>query len=291
MLVLNGGSKVISKDGIPQVAGAQFFGDRNGISYYQSMTALTLARTFGKERKKRDKRLVMCDPVFDPSDERLRQMSRATQKKASDSVPRNLMSIKNELRIEFPRLELTTDLGKSLKQMNPRITDEYAGLEAAKTRLFTLPLKDYGSMVFATHGYFGKDLPGVMEPVLVLTLVDQPPGMDGFLRMSEVMGKLQLNAYVVALTACQSGMGQRVSGEGAMSMGRAFQYAGSQSVVMSLWSVAEKSSVDLVRSFFRHLGEGKPKLEALQLARTEIRQQGYDHPFFWAPFILVGEAR
>lgn len=291
MLVLNDGGKVILKEGIPQVIGAALFGDRNGISYYQSITALTLSRTFGKEKKKQDKLLVMYDPVFDPSDERLTQMGRVMQKKASDTLPRNLMSIKNELRIEFPRLELTGALGQSLKQMNPRTTDEYAGLEAAKARLFKLPLKDYGSMVLATHGYFGKDLPGVMEPVLVLTLVNQPPDTDGFLRMSEVMSMLRLNAYVVALTACQSGMGQRISGEGAMSMGRAFHYAGAQSVLMSLWSVAEKSSVDLVRSFFRHLGEGKPKLEALQLARTEIRQQGYDHPFFWAPFILVGEAR
>jgi tetratricopeptide (TPR) repeat protein len=291
MLVLNNGGKVFSKEGIPEVTGADFFCDRNPISYYQSITALTLVRTLGREKKKLDKLLVMDDPIFDSSDERLRRMSRAMQKKASDSLPANLMSIKNELRIEFPRLELTGALGKSLKRTNPRITDEYEGLEAAKARLFKLPLKDYGAMVFATHGYFGKDLPGVMEPVLVLTLVDQPAGTDGFLRMSEVMSKLRLNADVVALTACQSGIGQRISGEGAMSMGRAFQYAGAQSVLMSLWSVAESSSVDLVRSFFRHLEEGKPKLEALQLARTEIRKQGYDHPFFWAPFILAGEPR
>ena len=48
--------------------------------------------------------------------------------------------------------------------------------------------------------------------------------------------------------------------------------------------------MDLVGSFFRHIKEGKNKLEALKLARDEIRKQGYDHPFFWASFILVGEA-
>ena len=72
-------------------------------------------------------------------------------------------------------------------------------------------------------------------------------------------------------------------------MGRAFQYAGAKSVLMSLWSVAESSSVDLVTGFFKHLREGRNKLEALRLAREEIRRNGYDHPFFWAPFILVGE--
>jgi CHAT domain-containing protein len=73
-------------------------------------------------------------------------------------------------------------------------------------------------------------------------------------------------------------------------MGRAFQYAGAKSVLMSLWSVEESSSVDLVEGFFRNIKEGKNKLEALKLARDEIRKQGYDHPFFWASFILVGEA-
>jgi CHAT domain-containing protein len=75
-----------------------------------------------------------------------------------------------------------------------------------------------------------------------------------------------------------------------MGMGRAFQYAGAKSVLMSLWSVEESSSVDLVEGFFRNIKEGKNKLEALKLARDEIRKQGYDHPFFWASFILVGEA-
>ena len=106
--------------------------------------------------------------------------------------------------------------------------------------------------------------------------------------MSEVMG-LKMNADMVALTACQTGLGKNISGEGTMGMGRAFQYAGAKSVLMSLWSVEESSSVDLVEGFFRNIKEGKNKLEALKLARDEIRKQGYDHPFFWASFILVGE--
>ena len=60
---------------------------------------------------------------------------------------------------------------------------------------------------------------------------------------------------------------------------------------MSLWSVEQNASVNLVDSLFKHINEGKNRLEALRLARKEIRNQGYDHPFFWAPFILVGEVR
>lgn len=75
-----------------------------------------------------------------------------------------------------------------------------------------------------------------------------------------------------------------------MGMGRAFQYAGARSVVMSMWSVAEFSSIQLVQAFFKYLSSGKGKPEALRLARQEVRNNGYDHPFFWAPFILTGEA-
>ncbi len=75
-----------------------------------------------------------------------------------------------------------------------------------------------------------------------------------------------------------------------MGMGRAFHYAGARSVLMSLWSVEQTASVKLVENFFQHLRKGKTRLDAIRLARDEIRKAGYDHPFFWASFILVGEA-
>ena len=106
--------------------------------------------------------------------------------------------------------------------------------------------------------------------------------------MSEVMN-MKLNCDVVALTACQTGLGTNQAGEGVMSMGRAFQYAGSRSILMSLWSVSERASVQLVESFFQHLKGGMTKLQALNAARQDIRKAGYQHPFYWAPFILVGE--
>lgn len=75
-----------------------------------------------------------------------------------------------------------------------------------------------------------------------------------------------------------------------MGMGRSFQYAGARSVVMSMWSVAEASSMQLAQAFFKYLAQGRGKMEALKLARADLRNGGYDHPFFWAPFVLTGEA-
>jgi CHAT domain-containing protein len=127
-----------------------------------------------------------------------------------------------------------------------------------------------------------------MEPVLALTMV--PPGVDGFLTMSEVAG-LKTNADIVALTACQTGVGVDLAGEGVLSIGRAFQCAGARAVAMSLWSVSEDSSVALMDEFFKRVREGKPKLEAWTEARRQLRKAGFEHPFFWASFVLVGEAQ
>jgi tetratricopeptide (TPR) repeat protein len=289
MLVLSDGGKVVTENQRVKTSGTEFFGDRNPISYYQSITALTLARTLGKHQKAGEKTLAMVDPVFSADDPRLIKVAKQERDKLLANLPTDLtMSIQTESGLTFPRLPLTAQLGESLKSDAPQQIDLYEGLNVKKNVLLNKDLTVYKSLVFATHGYFGKDLPGIQEPVLVMSLLDQPKGQDGFLRLSEVMG-LKLNCDIAALTACQTGLGRHISGEGTMGMGRAFQYAGAKSVLMSLWSVSETASVNLVESFFKHLKEGKTKLESLRLARDEIRKVGYDHPFYWAPFILVGE--
>jgi tetratricopeptide (TPR) repeat protein len=279
---------------IPYVAGAEFFGDRNPVSYVQSITALTLARTFGKQARPGERMLVMADPVYQMKDDRAQED--VTAKIASGTERRYyelMVAMEESTRggLQFSRLPLTGELAQRLSALFSGKVALYTGIAAGKENLLrkiSPDLKEYGSVVFATHGYFGKRIPGIMEPVLILTTV--PHGTDGFLRMSEVMG-LHMRADVVALTACQSGLGRTVSGEGTMGMGRAFQYAGAKSVLMSLWSVSEQSSVELVESFFKHIKDGVSKLDALNLARKDIREQGYDHPFFWAAFILVGETQ
>lgn len=289
MLVLNDGGTVNTGGEVPTVKGAEFFGDRNSIAYYQSVTALTLARNFRKRQKRPERFLAMVDPVFSIDDPRLAKISHKEREKLLATLPTEiLMSIRKQVGVTFPRLPLTGELGENLKNTDPGNTDLYKGLRATKKVLVKKDLTSYGAVMLATHGYFGTALPGIQEPVLIFTLLDEQGIEDGFLRLSEVMS-LRLNADMVALTACQTGLGKQISGEGTMGMGRAFQSAGAKSVLMSLWAVAETSSVRLVESFFRHQKTGKNKLEALKLARNEVREAGYDHPFFWASFILVGE--
>lgn len=289
MLAITDCGKVVSENGSIRISGANFLGDRNPLSYSQSVLALSLARTTIGQTVPGKRLLAFVDPIFSEDDERLKKIEVEKRQQLLKSLPVKAMnSIKMESGITFLRLQLTAQLGSFVKKSNPGITDLYEGLKANKKALKELDLLIYRSLLFATHGYLGNDLPGIQEPVLVFSLVDPPPDQDGFLRLTEIMD-LKLNSEIIALTACNTGYGQHISGEGVMGLGRAFQYAGAKSVLMSLWNVAETSSVMLVESFFKHLNAGKNKLEALKLARNEIRQHGYDHPFYWAPFILVGE--
>jgi len=270
--------------------GLTYLGELYPVSYYQSITAMTLARTARKTTPPGERTLVMADPIFGQDDERVQQPVSGKRPRLIAGAGRRIMAIKDQTGLALARLPLTGDLAASIKKLDPERTDLFTGGRASRSALLGSPMEKYRSMIFATHGYFGSDIPGIQEPVLALSFVEDDGDGNGFLRMTEVMG-MKLNAEVVALTACQSGLGKNLAGEGVMSMGRAFQYAGAESVLMSLWSVAESSSVQLVEAFFRLRRSGKGKLEALRLAREEIRKSGYEHPFFWAAFILVGEGK
>jgi CHAT domain-containing protein len=138
---------------------------------------------------------------------------------------------------------------------------------------------------FSTHGYLNEARPKFSG--LVLSLPRSELQEDGLLSAYEIFN-LKLNADLVVLSACETGLGKEVKGEGLMSLTRAFMYAGTPSVVVSLWNVNDQSAADLMIRFYRNLQTGMTKGEALRQAQLEtIRDNGF--PFFWAPFVLIGK--
>lgn len=274
--------------------GLTYLGDAYPVSYYQSITALTLSRTARTGGKMGTSLLVVADPVFDITDERANadvETDGASWERRYLLDTVEAMDRAGNGSFTFDRLPETSKMAEHLKDLYRGDSKILTGLDANKAHLLDTMgpnLHSYGWIVFATHGWAGNLMPGVNEPFLAMTMV--LPRTDGFLKMTEVLG-LDLNAELVALPACQTGLGIDLSGEGVMSMGRAFQYAGARSVLMSLWSVAERPTVALVESLFQHIKQGRAKLDSLRLARKEIRRQGFEHPFFWAAFILVGEVK
>jgi len=153
---------------------------------------------------------------------------------------------------------------------------------------------DYQYEHFATHAIIAGDIPVLKEPALILSFPSpgDPVSDDGYLTMSEIFA-LRMNADLVVLSACKTALGEDVPGEGLVGLTRAFMYAGSPTVIATLWSVADdESNVNLMTSMYRHLRNGKSKDEALTLAKRELRHDpAFAGPFHWAPFILLGEGR
>jgi CHAT domain-containing protein/Tfp pilus assembly protein PilF len=145
---------------------------------------------------------------------------------------------------------------------------------------------------FACHGLLDEKFP--LNSALALSTKPSEERHDnGLLQAWEIFDELRLDADLVTLSACDSGRGKEMGGEGLVGLVRAFQFAGSRSVLASLWSVSDVSTAALMKRFYGYLRDGKSKDEALRAAQVDqIRKKsGSSHPFFWAAFELNGDWR
>ena len=164
----------------------------------------------------------------------------------------------------------------------------FLGLDAQEQNVKSEPLGQYRYVHFAAHGIIDEDYPARSG---IMLSIGTGSTEDGMLQMSEVM-RLKLNADLVTLSACRSGLGKLLNGEGMIGLTRSFLYAGAESVAVSLWSVNDIATASLMKSFYKYLQAGKSKDEALQAAKLELlkgQQRAWRHPYYWAPFVLVGK--
>lgn len=167
----------------------------------------------------------------------------------------------------------------------------YVGAEATEERAKSLP-KDARLVHFACHAFVDERFP--LDSALVLSIPEKAvPGQEnGLLRAWEVMERVRLDANLVTLSACETGLGKVLGGDGIVGLVQAFQYAGARSVLASLWKVGDESTAELMRRFYANLKKGKTKDEALRLAQVAlIRDPLHSHPFHWAAFELIGDWR
>jgi tetratricopeptide (TPR) repeat protein len=148
-------------------------------------------------------------------------------------------------------------------------------------------LGEFKIIHFATHAFIDDKDPD-RSYLWLSPSPDQTE--DGFLQAREVFG-LRINADLVTLAACQTGLGQLIRGEGIEGLNRAFFYAGASAILMSLWSVDDQASAQLMERFYSHLRSNEPITRALQATKLEmIGSQALSHPFYWAGYILSGQA-
>ncbi len=139
---------------------------------------------------------------------------------------------------------------------------------------------------FASHAFVDERRPAYSG---LLLSVDPAGTEDGLLQAHEIFD-LELAADLVVLSACETGLGKQVEGEGLIGLTRAFMFAGARRIVVSLWPVADRSTEKLMVHLYRNLEAGLDAGAALRGAKLElIREPASSHPYHWAPFILVGD--
>jgi CHAT domain-containing protein len=247
---------------------------------------------------------VLADPVFDKQDSRVGKAAKDLKVAESASVKETLPSFAEGLtrslrdvglgtrqagaalpRLAFSRREADaimamTDSGKGMEAL-----DFQASRETAQKR----ELGQYRVVHFATHGLLDNEHPELSG--LVLSLVDQEgKPQDGFLDLEDVYN-LTLPVDLVVLSACETGLGKQITGEGLVGLTRGFMYAGASRVVASLWKVDDVATADLMERFYRGmLKEGMRPAAALWHVQMEMQQQKrWTDPYYWAAFTIQGE--
>lgn len=276
----------------------------NEIIYAPSASVVATVRTQATQTRAtrtanaaRGSMLVVADPVFDPKDERVKSMP-ATTSVTSASNTRGLILTSALADIagiaasmNLVRLLGTRDEANSIAELaraGNDTADVWLDLEASEAKLIGRDMSNYRVMHFATHGILNAERPQFTG--IVLSLVGEK-NSDGFLRANEIFN-FKLGAPLVMLSACESGLGKEQRGEGVIGLTRAFMYAGAPTVGVSLWSVSDRSTARLMNDFYKgYLTQGgaTPSQALRQAQLAMIANNRYNAPFFWAPFVLVGD--
>ena len=163
--------------------------------------------------------------------------------------------------------------------------------EEASERQFRTMAPRYDILHLGTHAEVNDRMPMFSRLVLGKDGAGNDADSDGYLHAHEIYG-LDLDAQLAVLTACETGSGHDVRGEGVRSIGHGFAYAGCPSLVMSLWNIDEKVSSEIIGRFYEHLADGMTKDRALRQAKLDHLANAQDElvlPYYWAGMVLVGD--
>lgn len=282
-----------------------------------SASTLAVLREESKTRKPAEKTLaILADPVFSKDDTRLLKLAerKATAEPEPTGNPGHLSEASRAIEsrliergtpeaaqpegtlsrrsLMLARLPFTRSEAEHLTTLTAASsTLKAVGFPASRELALSEKLSQYRYVHFATHGLLDAEQPELTS--LVLSLVnEQGKPQDGFLRAFDIY-TLKLNAEVVTLSACESGLGKTLKGEGVIGLTRGFMYAGAKRVVVSLWSVNDQATSELMTRFYRGLLKEKlTPAAALRRAQMELRQhKQWQSPYFWAAFQLQGDWR
>jgi CHAT domain-containing protein len=280
----------------------RYLGLEKRITYTQSLTIFARSRTAPPARARggRPRAVVVGNPIFDPASLSARRAANR-QRKPADAPDR--VATSDPPRGERYYLFRLFGDGKPPRQLDgseaeataiARLYETRPLLQERATEAALRPLLGSADVIhLASHGYLHPFRP--MSSGVLLTVPGREPRIgetanDGALQAWEIYSQLRLRANLVVLSACETGLGQFVAGEGIVGLTRALQIAGARSVVASHWQVADRGTTTLMVAFHENLRRGLAKDEALRQAMATVRKNGRTAPpYYWAPFFLMGE--
>jgi CHAT domain-containing protein len=192
--------------------------------------------------------------------------------------------------VRIPRLLASREEAEGIMALIPWGTGLKAiGFDASRATITSADLGQYRIVHFATHGVLDNERPELSG--IVLSLVDQQgQSQDGFLRLHDIYN-LNLSADLVVLSACNTGLGKDVKGEGLIGLTRGFMYAGAAGVVASLWKVDDDATSELMNHFYEAMFKrGMSPAAALRESQLAMwRQKRWHAPYYWAAFVIQGQ--
>lgn len=291
-----------------EMADAPWLIKRTAISQLPTASSLPLLRAHNRARRGERPFIGFGDPLFAAesgprrSDAARGMPMRRSPPVAAEAKPRATHAEGDaEQRIDFkllpplPETALEIEEIAQLLAANPT-RDVYLQTRASEAQVKKADLSPYRVVMFATHGLMGGEMPGLYQPALALSNPAlSGDGGDGMLTMEEILG-LKLRADWVVLSACNTAAAGGQSSESVSGLGRAFFFAGAQSLLVTHWAVETESARLLTTDIFRRQA-ADPKLSraralqqsALALMKQSANGLSYAHPMFWAPYSLVGD--
>lgn len=260
-----------------------------------SASILGQLRQEKQQRRPRSKILAMFgNPAFDSNYAQLKDSTAADSVAAvSERGPRALRNVEINADtfdpstiqpLAYSKFEL-----KNVSEIAGPKTFVASGFNASRQVLETMDLSKYSILHFATHGLLDPQNP--QRSGFFLSTVDTAgQRQDGFITLQDIY-RLQAPVDLVVLSACRTGLGKEVRGEGLIGLTRGFMYAGASSVVASLWKVDDEATAELMKYFYANmLQKGMRPAEALRAAQNTLRQDPqWASPHYWAGFTLQGE--
>lgn len=260
-----------------------------------SASALALLMNDTANRKQPSNSVaVFADPVFEADDPRINANNTADAgipKEGQTALHRALREVGMPGSGDrIPRLRGSQDEADAIMEAAPWGSGlKFLGFEASRARAMRSDISSYRIVHFATHGLLNNEHPELSG--VVLSLFDENGrAQEGFLRLHDIYN-LEFPVELVVLSACNTGLGKDVKGEGLIGLTRGFMYAGASSVVASLWKVDDEATAELMRLFYGHmLGDGLSPAAALRKAQMTMSQQKrWESPYFWAGFVIQGQ--